>query len=50
MQGKRFIIFVLVFFASSCTFAQNLITVDTIMKRVRSAGEKYNEWVQTYEA
>ena len=50
MQGKRFIIFVLVFFASSYTFAQNLITVDTIMKRVRSAGEKYNELVQTYEA
>lgn len=50
MQGKRFIIFVLVFFASSYTFAQNLITVDTIMKRVRNAGEKYNEWVQTYEA
>ncbi|NMB50223.1 MAG: hypothetical protein GX997_07180, partial [Bacteroidales bacterium] len=50
MLTKRIIILVLLIFASLCTFAQNLIPVDTIMKRVRSAAEKYNEWVQTYEA
>jgi len=30
--------------------AQNLIPVDTLMKKVRSAPKKYNEWVQTYDA
>jgi hypothetical protein len=50
MQIKRIIILALLIFASSCTFAQNLIPVDTLMKKVRSAAEKYNEWVQTYEA
>lgn len=50
MQIKRIIILAWLIFASSCTFAQNLIPVDTLMKKVRSAAEKYNEWVQTYDA
>ena len=50
MQIKRIIILAWLIFASSCTFAQNLIPVDTLMKKVSSAAEKYNEWVQTYDA